>query len=352
MDYSLKFSPDGQMIAFTRQIDEFYVELWAINTDGTDERTIVNTQDLSDLAYEVRDPSAISVNPYQYTWIPGTHTIAFNIQQVYQGPGLSLLDDLRLVNVDTLDLSTLLLPGYGGEFVYSPDGNQIAISKPTAISLINSDASNWREVLVYDPVITYSEYRFYAKPVWSPDSSFLYVAIPPVDPLAEPRQSTGIWNIPTDGSSASQTGSVKSAPFFVGEVEFSPDLSRIAYPRETGEPAQNLGELHISNPDGSGDKIYISGGFVGFAGWATDSWKFNFNIDEDRRMQLGVIENSPIPFTDNPYGIHNIQWIDEQHYLFLRERDGEFDLYLGNLESEFIVLDSQVDPSRQYDFFR
>ncbi|MCX8114016.1 MAG: translesion DNA synthesis-associated protein ImuA, partial [Burkholderiaceae bacterium] len=60
----------------------------------------------------------------------GTRSLAFNTQQVFDGPGLSLLDDLHLVDADSGTITNLFLAGWGGEFVYSPDGGQIAISRP------------------------------------------------------------------------------------------------------------------------------------------------------------------------------------------------------------------------------
>jgi hypothetical protein len=105
-------------------------------------------------------------------------------------------------------------------------------------------------------VITYSEYRYYAEPVWAQDSSELRLALPPADPLAEARQPTAIWRIPANGEAAQQIGSVPAAPFFMQPVVFSPDFSHLLYLAETGEPAQNLSELYIANGDGQGAWVY------------------------------------------------------------------------------------------------
>ena len=152
------------------------------------------------------DPDALGVAPFRIAWIPGTHILAFNTRQVVEGPGLSIYNDLRFVDVDRAELTTFLAPGSGGEFIISPDGRQIAISgattTPNAISLINVDGSNLRSnLVVYDSVLTYSEYAYYARPVWSAGSDSLLVTIPPVDSLIMPRHPTTIWYIPTDGSS-------------------------------------------------------------------------------------------------------------------------------------------------------
>ena len=160
----------------------------------------MSVAELEELAAPYRDSNAAAVNPYQFEWISGTHEIAFNTHQVFQGPGFSVLDDLHVVNTDSNEIITILPSGMGGAFVYSPDATQIAISTPNSISLVNSDGSNRKDVLFYDLVNTDSEYRYYAHPVWDPSSEYLYVAIPPSDPLSEPRQETTLWYIPTDGS--------------------------------------------------------------------------------------------------------------------------------------------------------
>ena len=50
------------------------------------------------------------------------------------------------------------------------------------IRLVNADGSERREAFTYTPVVTRSEFQYYAQPVWAPDSDCLRVAIPPADP--------------------------------------------------------------------------------------------------------------------------------------------------------------------------
>ena len=40
----LRLSPDGKIVVFTRMFDFTSLELWAINTDGTDERLLVSVR--------------------------------------------------------------------------------------------------------------------------------------------------------------------------------------------------------------------------------------------------------------------------------------------------------------------
>ncbi len=234
-----QISPDGKEIAFLRTADDFHLEIWAVHVDGTNERRLVSVTDMDAIGGGVRDLAAVAVNPYRVRWVPGKNQIAFNSNQVFQGPGLNLLNDLNLVDADTGQIQNLLLSGWGGEFNFSPDGTKVVISQPDQLILTNADGSNYRKVLTYDLVTTYSEYRYYAMPVWSPDGTYLMVALPPIDPLAQPIQPTELWRIEADGLQARLLGSVNTVPYFEQPVTFSPDLERIAYLKEIGQPNEN-----------------------------------------------------------------------------------------------------------------
>jgi len=350
MVYSSNISDDGQVIAFLRQVDDFHAELWAINSDGTNERRLISVYDLDEMTADIRDPNSVAINPYHFDWVPGSHKVAFNTQQVFQGPGLFLFDDLRIIDADTYVFFTLLAPGQGGEFEYSPDGSQIAISTPTDLSLVDSNGGDRRNALPYDQVITYSEYRYYAKPVWMPDSLSLRVAIPPADPLAEPRLPTTLWYIPADGSLSYQMGSVVAEPFFSSEVSYSPDLSLIIFLRDTGAPSENTSELYIAKSDGSGEWVYQKAPLLQFKGWSPDASHFVFSRGEDWETQLGQVDAIPEPFTGDPHGIHNVRWVDANYFIYLRENIGTFDLLLQSLDGELVHIDSIPVPPTQYDY--
>lgn len=344
--YSLDLSDDGQVVAFTRQIGEVQAELWAVNVDGSNERVLVSQADFT--AY---DPEALAVVPYQFGWVPDSHLLAYNTNQVFEGPGLGLYDDLRLVDADRINPATLLSPGQGGDFYYSPDGSQIAITTPTTISLINADGSNRRaSVLEYDPVLTYSEYQYYAQPQWLPDSSGLKVMIPPVDSLSEPRPPTSVWEIPLDGSPATKTGEIVTMPFFADSAAFSPDLTKIAYLIEAGEPSQNIHELHFVNPDGSADQLYHTEPVLNFRGWAKDGIRFAFTVGDEQALQLGQIDTAFSPSAAAPTSVYRLQWIDDERYLYLQASDAGATLYLGDFSGSPLALDEMPDANTTFDY--
>ena len=338
--YLPDFSPDGRLVAYLRRVDDFHVELWVIDAAGSHDRKLVSVADLDTIGASVRDPSAVAINPYHFEWVPGTHQLAFNTHQVFQGAGLSINDDFNRVDADSGQLTFVLLAGWGGEFALSPDGVQVALSTPTNIILADLDGANWRNVLTYEPVLTYTSERYYARPRWSADSNSLYVAIPPTDPLADPPQPTALWRIPADGNPAQQVGSVPAVPYQDTPVSFSPDLASLIYLQEIGSPAENRRELRITRPDGSGGWAYAQGYLLQFHGWAVDSQHFLFSLEEDQQMQLGSLNAPATPFLRDPYGVLSVRWLDGERYLFYRQRGELFDLVLGVLGGEEIILDS------------
>jgi hypothetical protein len=320
-----------------------------VDTDGTNERRLVSIADLDKIGGGVRDPSAAAVNPFSFEWLPGGHTLAFNTYQVFQGPGHALLDDLNLVDADSLAITNLLLAGWGGEFAFSPDGSQVALSTSSAIFLADTDGGNYRQVLSYPEVTTYSEYRYYARPLWSPDGSFLRVAIPPADPLAQPPQATSLWNIPADGLPPVQEGSLFAVPFFEEPVAYSPDLSRLAYLVEVGQPAENLRELHLATYDGAGGWMYYKAALLHFAGWSPGSRSFAFIRGEDQQAWLGSLDAAAETLPGDPYGVPKLIWVDARHYLYLQEKMGIFDFNLASLDGGITLIDTLPQPP-DFDF--
>jgi Tol biopolymer transport system component len=335
-----RLTRDGKVIAFMRPADDFHLEIWGIDADGKNERKLVSVADLDAIGGGVRDPSALAINPFRFAWLPGTHQLAYITQQVFQGPGLNLLNDLNLVEADTLQKANLLLSGWGGEFAYAPDGSQIAITQPDKIFLAKADGSQYRQVMSYPVVTTYSEYRYYAVPVWAADGKLLRLALPPVDPLATPQQPTSLWRITLDGSDPQQTGSVNAAPFFEQPVEFSPDLARIAFVQEVGKPAENMRELHLAVNDGSGDWVYAKGAVVHFQGWAPDASHFAYTIGEGQELWLGSLQETPRQLGDGIDGVQDLRWVDGSRYLFWHANGSSLELVLADVQGGMSVLDS------------
>jgi hypothetical protein len=349
---SVRISDDGLVIAYLRLIEAFTVELWAVNSDGSHARLLMDSTDFDALNTEHRYPESLSVQPFDLQFVPGSHILAFNTHQILIGPGLAIFDDLQLVDTDTGELTTLLPSGSGGMFYYSPDGSQIAIVTSSEIDLVNSDGSNRREaVLTYPEVITYSEYRYYAKPVWAEDSSSLRVAIPPSNPLIEPVQPTRLWHIPVDGTPAFQTGSVYASPVLFSEPVFSHDLSRIIYLQETGGPLENQRQILIANSDGSEEVAYHTSFMLELRGWAGSSERFTFSQGPEMALILAEVGGGMQPLAPNNAQIFDLRWIDSQRFVYFQPLEvGGFGLWLGDIDQPPHLIDELPGFFSDFDF--
>lgn len=340
----IKISDDGQVIAFARQVDDTHEELWAVNSDGTNLRNLVNAADFDAMA---TDPDALTTNLAEFDWVPGTHTLAFNIHPVYMGPGYFIYNDLRLVDADTAAQTLLLPDGQGGRFHYSPDGSKLAVVTSEQVSILDADGTNRHDVLTYPIVLTYSEYIFYPQPVWMPDGSALRIVIPPHDSLADPRPPSAVWHIPADGSAPTKLLDVVTIPFFVDIPALSPDAQKIAY-LQAVTPGDDMNrELHLANADGSEDTMYDTGN-IRFEAWSpsVDHFIYSQNGENPKVGQLGT---SPAPI-GGASQIRDVTWIRDNEYLYLNRESGSWELWYGSLGGFNSLIDSSSGDLISYDF--
>lgn len=364
----VKISDDGCLIAYTRSfslasqvpenealVDPSYEELWVVKSDGSGAKQLVGINFLNGLP---KAEGSVGVTPYQFDWQPATYNLALNTRQISYG--LLQNNDLHMVNAVNGTLSTLLPAGNGGNFTFSPDGKQLAITTPQTISLINADGSNPRlNLLTYKTVITYSEFLYYATPYWKNDSSALMVAIPPEDYLGNVNAgSTGgdttLWLIPTDGSPAKQIGSIMSVWFVNGEPVFSPDLKYVAYLRPFSDLMGEVRELVVANSDGSNEVTNITDQNMTFGGWSPDSSQFIFWVKWDKvEVKLGSPGLDPVPLPDLTGGSAvnaSLAWTNNKLYILGLEYGPGVELDWINVDGIGIVLDTYPQSIAVYDF--
>lgn len=337
-------SDDGLVVAFVRQVDPTHEELHAVNTDGSGLRPLVISATFDTM---ISHPDALSAVPYRLDFVPGTHTLAFSTRLTFEGPGLVLPDELRLVDADSAALSILLAPGQAGDFYYSPDGSQIALVTADQVSVVNADGTNRRDLLSFPVVITYSEYNYYPPVLWSSGSDTLRAAIPPNDPMANPPELTTVWHLPADGSPPNILMNMATAPFFQDTATLSPDINKVAYLVQIISGSPSPVELHLSNVDGSGDVIYDTGE-LRFEAWSTDGEHFIYT-------QLGSNPKiGRVGHPSQPIGgvslMRDVTWIDPTRYLYLNRAGSNWELWLGELGVPAILLGSSPGNLVGYDF--
>jgi len=338
----VRISDDGEIAAFTRGD-----ELWMVRSDGADERPLVTEAGFA--AMEPRESFEFEVVLHRFDWVPGTHVLAFNTRLRTQ-IGLALNDDLRLVDADTLAQTVLLPPSEGGEFYYSPNGRQVAVVTPGSISLLSADGSDRRDVFTYTPVRTYSEFQYYAQPVWAADSSAVRVAIPPVDPVAQPPASTGVWHIPTDGTPAGLISSITAAPG--SQFAFSPDLSHVAYlASPEGAPPGDQGILLVTDLT-TDEAVQIYPEVYDVYGWAPDGRRVAFlTASEHSRAWIGGLDGGAVHAhgDDDTFAI-DVTWVDARHYLYLAQGAPGWNLLLGEIGGPVAPVAAVAGFPPAYDF--
>jgi hypothetical protein len=354
---NVRISDDGQVIAYVRKnpTNDFAYELWAVNTgDLTNARTLVSYEEFEALKAASPYPDARGLAPDFFKFQPGTHQLAYSTVPMFEGPGYAPGGDLRLIDVDKMEKTTVFDFNEGGLFYFSPDGTQVALSNPDHISLANADGSNLRpNVLTYPLVGTYSEYQYHPRPHWSSDSSYLRVAIPPEDTLAQPVPPTILWHIPTDGTPATQLGSIPAIPFAWPDTAFSPSLEKVGYASSTGEPSENRRELHIANADGSGDIVFATGVGVEFWQWTPDGTRFVYAINDgaERGVYLGQLSGGSTLIASIPLDINQMRWIDPSRFLYFQINGNEWELRISDVDGQnHAFIDTIPDSVGSFDF--
>ena len=338
-------SDDGSLAAFVRNNwEEDVYEIRVVSTDGGPERVSLDQNDTDGL-YPL--DGAKHILPSQIEFIPGSHSLMFNTQATFEGPGLFKFDDLLMLDLDTDELTRVLPPGSGGDFTISPDGSKVALIKPTEIGFSASDGTNLQSGLVnYEPVITYSEFSFYPLVTWSPDSNVFIVVIPSADPFAQ-NPTGDVWRINTMDASSHLVGRIDGHTYFP-QLSRNPvvprSLARIAFLRNTDTP--NISELYYANLDGSGEVAYESGN-IKWDGWHENSEAFVFTTGTSQ-MFLG---STQAPSSALVEGI-DLRWTDANAFLYLSGSHGDWTLMQGQLGAAPVPIVSPAGDFITYDFLK
>lgn len=353
---ALKMSDDGQRIAFTRANGDDAAEgiaLWVMDSAGQNGRELLSAADFNG---RYATPDDLYIIPRRLDWVPGSHTLAYTTIG-HQGELLvEFYDDLHLVDADSVAISTLLPPGEGGDFFYSPDAAQIALVNDTALSLINSDGSNLRpNVLTWEPLGLSHEYHRPA-PAWLPDSSALLIApsnaTDNIDATYNPDASSTIWRVSAEGTPQQLTTMV-GAPLWLA---FSPDGRQVAFTRNIDEHLTR--DLHIAAADNAWNIVYARDEGVDFRGWLPDSSGFVLSINREA-PQLGRLcqPPTPLPLPDTPDSfVRRITWVDPTRFLFTIDEPPQLLLAdlagtttpVGSLRPEYFF---GVDALTAFDFY-
>lgn len=354
MDYrdaaDLKISEDGQLIAFTRGGETFENSLWIIGFDGSNLREVMTWNDLVSLK---TIPDSLGTTPMNLQWIPGTHILTFSTREMFEGPGLLVNDDLISVDGDSGEWVVKFMPGQAGIVTFSPAGNWMAVSTAERVFIMDviGNESPVSE-LPFVPIITYSEYRYYPSVQWSLDGRRLAVVIPSADPLAEPRQPASIWTLDIQGGDPILQSQV--TPQFIGPVSVSPDLEKLFYVKELGQPAENRREIRTAQINGQNEFTVFTGGIPTIWDWNPNSEIFAYQSDPGSAVTVSQM-NGSIGNLAGTNGTNWFAWTDSTQYLFTKDAGPNVELHLGTWGegSQLIAALPKSDRYRmQVDFAR
>ncbi len=280
-------------------------------------------------------PYVKSIAPSQLEWRPNSHQLYFNTSPRIEGPGLFLNDDLWVVDLDDGLLTMILPPGEGGNFYFSPNGERVAVVTPGQIQLMDYDGNNRQDVLYHEPVITYSEFQYYATPVWSADSQSLVIAIPPEDFMAGDHQPTTVWRIDDNGQPARKIGDLMTLMRIPAPPVFDPDLGQVAYLFGEGAnngPGSPPAGLAIAALDqfALGESIIYSQEVENLGDWSPNGRQFIFTPAGPvvGLRQLGEVGQEPTVIGDGQSPIARINWVDENNYIFSQKNGLLWDLVI------------------------
>jgi len=341
----VSISDDGQTIVYTRQLDEYHAEIWAINADGNHERRLVSVDQFKKLD---GSQDALGVLPSLLRWEPGSHHVIFYTYPVYHAIWVFEPSTIWLVDADSGVISQAQY--HGGYVSFAPDGKQVAIYNASGINLVNLDGSQLREnILPGYHGIAEGESYYDPKPFWSSDSSSLLVAIPDHNDMYTKDASITAWRIPIKGTSV-KIGQWKA---FAPSVSVSPDQSYVTYwPSPQG--AVNQRELHllrIGSQENTTlyDIVYLRGELIDVLSWSPDSQHFIFQMRDPGSQGMsfylggvcqqpqkigGYIAGGMLPWD---IGSNIAYWVDSNRYLLvsgLPDINDQWELYSGRRDQD------------------
>lgn len=355
---SLAFSDDQQLIAFTRENEQFQMSLWVMGAGGEDARELLPAADL--LALNLSQTKDLAVNPYRLAWIPGTHRLAFSTRTLATGEGLpDVFQELRVIDADSGSLQEIIDHDGGGTYTFSPDGAFFVKVSDTSVSLFKSSGELVAQDIVNYPALGLSDFYYHPPITWSDDALFFTLAtINTADGLevAYNRDVTStIWRVGVDGRATE----LATIPGMTLEHAFSPNLGHVAFMRTSAE-GPPLRELHIADVHGAWDVVYREGETLTFGQWnpAVGTYQFIFH-DGWGEAGLGRLchEAAPLPAVPDPGSTRRARWVDATRYLYMALPEGQ--LYLGSVDgSQKLVGEMDADrvsgrsgPLGDYDIY-
>jgi dipeptidyl aminopeptidase/acylaminoacyl peptidase len=277
--------------------------------------------------------------PSETVWLPDNRTVAFNtIMAVSYGHAPN--DDLWLVDVESGIITQLLADDYGGRFAFSPDASHVVVCTHESVTMMDADGGNRRTLVIFDHVLTYSEYAYQPKPVWAPDGSHALVAISSRDP-AEPDALATIWRLPLSGDALSLGTLPDRFLLNTGtDALWSAERTHIAYIVVAEDGEARTRQLVIAQADGSDPTVYAAGE-LDFLRWAWEGTEFAYWHNVASEIYRGGVGQSPVqllgPGGENT-AVVSVGWFGQDNLVYVVAEAGQFTIWSGPIDGEHRVI--------------
>jgi Tol biopolymer transport system component len=197
----LRLSPDSRWLLFTRAVEndqEGINTLWLADMEDPEAEWIdLEVENVIHFAeWSPQSPSEI-----------GTYTIAYStVEPRLSAPGWQANNDLQIIRITqagTVYQQSVWMetnPGgqfgwWGTNFSWSPDGSQIAYSRPDSIGLVDVENDRFESLVEITPYRTMGDWAWVPPIAWSPDGEFIYF-VRHGEPLAlEEPESSQVFDI-------------------------------------------------------------------------------------------------------------------------------------------------------------
>ena len=193
---------------------------WLLFTRTSSEDTKINELWVLDLENTLLEPVNLKTdNVIHYAeWIPG-YTLAVMVSTVEKrdvAPGwqannnliqLTLGADGNVLKQDEILESNSggIYGWWGSDFLFSPDGQQLAFTRPDSIGLVDIENNQLVTLKQIIPFQTRSEWAWISPLSWSPDNNFLYWVDHQIDPSYSNPETSPFFDLHAINFNSSQS---------------------------------------------------------------------------------------------------------------------------------------------------
>lgn len=228
-------SPDGSWLLFTRHINDAEPmdinSLWLVNLKIEDASTV-----------NLRISNVI----HFAGWAPdNSQTIYYStVEPRATAPGWQANNNLQMILIGSdgliLSQNELIEPNSGGiygwwgtDFLWSPDGTQLAYTRPDSVGLIDFENGRFNTLVEIIPYQTLADWAWVPGIAWSADSQLLYLVTHEKGPGSANNETSPIFNLTSIDIYTGQVIPLVQQTGMFAQPQFSPryreDPLRLAY---------------------------------------------------------------------------------------------------------------------------